>query len=116
MPKSTPSHGPRQINLVNSKRLQALRSGSLVAEFGPSNRNDSTPPLAGPDAANEHLQLEVRRCLAEILRQLPPGKQRSLFKIRYGVYPELLESLPPNEAARILRLSPDRQRRASGPR
>ncbi|WGS84423.1 hypothetical protein [Methylomonas sp. UP202] len=110
MSKSTPSNGPSQINLVNSKRLQALRSGSPAAESGPSNRNGSTPPLAGPDAASARLQLEVRRCLAEILRQLPPGKQRSLFKIRYGVYPEQLESLAPNEAARILGL-PVGQRR-----
>lgn len=107
MSKSPSNRGPSQITLVNSQRLRALTS--RAAESSPSVPRTTKSATTGEDAA-ARLQREINQHVAEILSQLPPGKQRSLFKIRYGLYPDQLQNLPPSEAARILRLNSGRLR------
>lgn len=108
----TKSTGPTQLNLVNSRRLQELRKQSVAAGNAEA---PATPPVsAGPsvkeDAETAQLRREVDQRLQEILARLPAGKQRSLFKIRYGVALDELERLPIQRVAVILQIHPTKRR------
>ncbi|MGZ4957933.1 MAG: hypothetical protein ACXV7J_01660 [Methylomonas sp.] len=105
----TNSTGPTQLNLVNSGRLQALRkqSGSPLKDEG---RMVDSPQFAEPnpkeDAQTAQLRRQVYQRLQAILAGLPAGKQRSLFKIRYGVALDELEKLPVQQVAALLKIGP----------
>lgn len=98
---------PSQLNLVSSGRLQALRKQATTSEPALP-----TPKSAKPDKAeNEEtakLKRQIEQRLQEILAKLPQGKQRSLFKIRYGLTLEEFESLTVQQAAAILKIHPNR--------
>jgi len=98
---------PAQLNLVNSSRLQSLRKQSLASET--DNKQPSTKPNPQEDAESIRLRNQVNQRLAEILAKLPAGKQRSLFKIRFGVEIDELQQMPAKQAAAILKLTPSRR-------
>lgn len=108
------SAGPNQLNLVNSKRLQALRNQSAQTR-----ENTATEKPAGvfsdqatqEDAETRHLRRLIRQCLADLLAQLPVGKQHSLFKIRFGMSMHEFEQLPPQQAATLLKIERRRIRK-----
>jgi len=94
--------GPSQLQLVNSSRLQALRNQSAPAKTQPH-----TQPVnnaAAADSETARCRQLVEQKLAQILATLPTGKQRSLFKIRFGVEPEALHAMSPQQAAKALKI------------
>lgn len=101
------SSGPMQLNLVNSSRLQALRR-QVSATQNETNKQPGIPKASAANSQQEQedaqLRLLVDQHLAEILAQLPPGKQHSLFKIRYGIALDELKALPAKRIAEILKI------------
>lgn len=93
---------PEQLNLVHSNRLQSLVGASVKLQ-GP---NHSQMATANPQEYPEtgHLRSQIQQRTAEILAQLPEGKRRSLFKIRFGVSLQELEKMPVQQAAAILKI------------
>ncbi|MGY6274989.1 hypothetical protein [Methylomonas sp. MgM2] len=105
---------PTQLNLVNSNRLQALRKQSSVDESDNTQRTTSRHPAganAQEDAESNRLRTQVNQRLAEILANLPAGKRRSLFKIRFGVDLDKLEQMPSKQAAALLKIEPNQRRK-----
>jgi hypothetical protein len=105
MNKASP--GPSQLNLVNSKRLQALRKQTSTIEEHTATGKQPDASLnqaTAEDAETRRLRLFVRQCLADILAQLPAGKQNSLFKIRFGMSMHEFEQLSPHQAAEVLKI------------
>jgi len=102
-PSDNGYRGPKQLNLVNSSRLQQLakRPESEQTDGSPG----AMPPKPGlkPDPSERLRQLAQQR-VAQILAELPAGRQQSLFKIRYGMSVEELQRLPPEQMAKILKL------------
>lgn len=101
---------PAQLNLVSSSRLQSLRKQATA--YGddagnPSVLSQRVQPGKPDDAATKRLRQQVENRLQEIIATLPAGKQRSLFKIRYGVALDELEQLPVQKVAAILKILPD---------
>lgn len=101
------SSGANPLQLVHSSRLQALRAKSEAAQsqapetksaVGQCNASDRE------DAETARLRGLIDQCLQRILASMPSGKQQRLFKIRFGVTPEQIKSLPPQEAARRLKI------------
>jgi len=87
------------LNLVNSRRLQALRERGTNANV--AIETDTTPDTTGSDAMQQFIALQIENILAA----MPVGKRKSLFKIRYGVTPDELRSQAPEQAAKILGIS-----------
>jgi len=89
----------QSLNLVNSQRLKTL------SKF---NRNNACDPMThqGENLQNEYPTRQlIEQQVSKILATLPAGKQKNLFKIRYGLTPEALERLPIDHAIKILELS-----------
>lgn len=103
---SKPSDSPSNLVLVNSQRLRNLAKRASDTEEQPASAGFPfvSNPQEKEDPANAELRQQIRQALAEILASLPAGKQRSLFKIRYGITLEALEQLPPQQAAATLKL------------
>lgn len=86
------------------KKSRQASADNLIAENGiarqasKSARNDANPQLL-------LAQQLIDRRLAEILAGFPAGRQRSLFKIRYGIDPENLKQQPIHHIARLLNIS-----------
>ncbi|MDD2760537.1 MAG: hypothetical protein PHH11_09635 [Methylomonas sp.] len=103
-PPQPESTAPAQLNLVSSKRLLALR------HTGTDDKNSDAPsitpetPALTEDRETARLRMLINQRLAEIMDQLPTGKQNNLFKIRYGVTSSEIRLLPPKRAARILKI------------
>ncbi|QPK65200.1 sigma-70 family RNA polymerase sigma factor [Methylomonas sp. LL1] len=109
---NTPLHsGPIQLNLINSTRLQTLRNQSSGAGQDP-HRQSAFKNVGHPDheedAQTARLRQRIDQRVIEILSQLPAGKQRSLFKLRFGLELDELKQLPIRQAAEILKIKPDR--------
>lgn len=97
------SNGASQLNLVDSSRLQALRNKTTAnRDATPSKR--AGEQTNGLDAETARLRQQIQQQLSEILAQLPAGRQRSLFKIRFGITVDAIENLPPEQAAAILKI------------
>lgn len=92
---------PNQLNLVDSARLRALRNKTDAPTS--SDRTGFGKP-AIEDSDDTRLRAAIRQRLEDILAGLPAGKQRSLFKIRYGLELDDLEHLPPEKVAAKLRI------------
>jgi len=109
-PKSP--YGPTQLNLVNSHRFQVLRKQAMRSESVRMQQSTAVSQSdANPhdDAESMYLRNQVNQRLAEILAKLPTGKQRSLFKIRFGVELDKLEQMPVKQAAAILKIQPNKR-------
>lgn len=94
---ATPS--TQSLNLVNSQRLKALNE---------SNRNNTCDPITHQSESHQiedQKRQYIAQQVAKILATLPAGKQKNLFKIRYGLTPEALQRLPIEQAIKILELS-----------
>lgn len=109
--RQAPDQGPAELNLVGSRRLQSLsmRAASDVRE------EVKCSPNWQEEAESSHLRRLITQRLSEILAQLPVGKQRSLFKIRYGVDLEQLEQLPVSRVAEILNIHPGQHAGSGAP-
>lgn len=108
---SSSSSGLCQLNLVNSSRLQALRSQPNASEPDQVRKPalEKISHLNHPeDAQNARLQQLLDQRIIEILAKLPTGKQRSLFKIRFGLELDEFKQLPIRRAAEILKINPER--------
>ena len=106
-PSEPKNASPTELNLINSKRLQTLRQNSLASEAEPTNDNTSSDSLvsnAKEDARTKKLRRQIDQRLAEIVAQLPVGKQHSLFKIRFGVALDEIQNLPLEQIAQILKI------------
>ena len=100
-----PSSGPSQLNLVNSSRLRSLRNKTTQAQNNTAiekQSHASSEQTLKEDAETARLRRLIRQRLAEILAQLPTGKQHSLFKIRFGMTMDEFEQLTPRQAAAVL--------------
>ena len=89
---------PNDLNLVSSRRLQALATGGQApAAVKPS----SLRAERGNDE-QARLQDAVEQRLNDVLSKLPPGKAANLFRIRYGVDLAEFRALPLERAAALL--------------
>jgi hypothetical protein len=98
------SSGPRQLQLVNSSRLQALRTKSTPATGTAQNQPPAKPIPQAEDAETARLRQLVEQRLAQILATLPTDKHRSLFKIRFGIELEALNAMSPQQASKVLKI------------
>lgn len=96
------SNSPNQLLLVRSSRLLALRDKAASSAEPAAPLPNS--PQSDEDAHTARLRRLVEQRLNAILATLPAGKQRSLFKIRYGIDLEQLHALPLQKAAEILKI------------
>ncbi|WP_150049880.1 MULTISPECIES: hypothetical protein [Methylomonas] len=107
-PTDNGAHGPKQLNLVNSSRLQQLVKRPDAEPSGDHPAACAPKPGVKADPNQRLRQLADQR-LAQILAELPAGRQHSLFKIRYGFSVEEFERLPPEQMAKILKLIPGKR-------
>jgi hypothetical protein len=90
-----------------SSRLQAMRQKSIHSTPTDPTATRSITKAADKDTDPQLLlarQLIDQR-LVEILAGFPAGRQRSLFKIRYGIDPENLKQQPIRHIANLLKIS-----------
>lgn len=115
-PKETPVSTATTIMVGagKSSRLQEMREKAMAARQTPV---VNEPQQALPSKLEKHLSPElimarqlIDQRLAEILAGLPAGKQRTLFKIRFGVELEQIKSLPMKRVISLLKIAhPDYQ-------
>lgn len=103
--KDRPSTSASQLNLVNSRRLQALRK-QVSGSAAPQAAESAAPTQPQESAKDSQLRRLAEQRLADILAQLPAGKQQQLFKIRFGITPDELQALPAKQFAEKLKIMP----------
>lgn len=86
------------VGLAQSSRLREMREKALGA-VAPSPAPKTTAPETSPSDAKLSPELLLARRLidqrlAELLATLPPGKQNSLFRIRFGLELSEIKTLP----------------------
>ncbi len=95
---------PSGVSLVTpgkSSRLQAMRDKTVTADAVEQARSTTEAALMfSPELLLARLAIDQR--LTEIMVMLPPGKQRRLFKIRYGVELEQISNLPIKHVCKVL--------------
>lgn len=90
-----------------SSRLLAMRQKSIHSTPTDPTVTQSITKTAGEDTDPQLLlarQLIDQR-LVEILAGFPAGRQRSLFKIRYGTDPDILKQQPIRQIIKLLKIS-----------
>ena len=95
---------PNELNLVSSSRLKAMRDKQLLEQGG----NAKTVHAKTSQAETSDLavaQALIDAAIHQIITQLPVGKQRSMFKIRYGLDPSDLKQLPIPDVFKLLNIS-----------
>lgn len=90
---------PNQLGLMNSSRLRAIRDKTQTIDT-PSPKPKNSNAITSEELFRE----QINQCLADILATLPANKQRSLFKIRFGISLEELANLPMQDAANLLKI------------
>ncbi|MCK9605617.1 MAG: hypothetical protein M0R33_04100 [Methylomonas sp.] len=94
-----------------SSRLLEMRKKSTQAQSADSTTAtgfDLTATQSARKGINPQLLLAqqlIDQRLAEILAYFPAGRQRSLFKIRYGVDPDNLKQQPIQQIFNVLKIS-----------
>ena len=101
--KST-GNPPNELNLVSSSRLRAIREQQSLDKSS-HNRFGSTQIHQNDVSDLMHAQQLIDEMIAQKLNELPVGKQRSLFKIRYGVDPSGIKQLPVLKVLNLLGIS-----------
>lgn len=89
---------------MRKKSMQAQQSADSTA----ANGLDLTATQSAHKDINPQLLLAqqlIDRRIAEILANFPAGRQRSLFKIRYGVDPDNLKQQPIHQIFKLLKIS-----------
>lgn len=101
--------GPVAVGLAQSSRLREMRE---KVNAGTPLRPDRAAAKISADKQSQGLSPElllarqlIDQRLAEILAGLPAGKQRSLFKIRFGVEIEQIKHLPIRGAVSLLAIN-----------
>lgn len=103
---------PREtsVNLLGSgisSRLLEMRQKSLhlradTVTSAPQRNNTNPSTSQAPELLLAQQLIDQR--ITEILSGLPAGKQRSLFKIRYGIDFDSLQQLPINRLIKLLKI------------
>jgi hypothetical protein len=95
------------VNPGQSARLQEMRQRAASA-----NQPPPTPTQANLKAKDENLSPElalardlIDQRLSKILAALPVGKQRRLFKIRYGMEPDQIRELAIKQIFAVLEIN-----------
>lgn len=88
-----------------SSRLLEMRNKSLNSDQVTAAKESISPQTKPQDAELLLAQQIIDQCLATILADLPVGKQRSLFKIRYGIELEQLKQQPIKQIISVLKIS-----------
>lgn len=97
-------NAPNELNLVSSSRLKALRDKQLQEQAGKAHSSPAKTSKAETSDLAVAQQL-IDSALQQIISQLPVGKQRSMFKIRYGVDPADVKQLPILDVFKLLNIS-----------
>jgi hypothetical protein len=95
-----------------SSRLQEMRNKSL-------NQTAPAKALKQPQIKPQSSELSIAQQIIDqhldaILAGLPGGKQRSLFKIRYGIELEQIKQLPIRQIIRLLKIEDPQLAQARG--
>lgn len=101
------SSGANPLQLVSSSRLLALRANSEAAQAQSSTATSKftkPSPDQGEDAETARLRRLIEQHLQRIMETMPSGKQQSLFKIRFGMSLDEIKALPPQKAAKQLKI------------
>ncbi|WP_415878757.1 hypothetical protein [Methylomonas sp. TEB] len=95
------------VNPGKSSRLQEMRQRAATA-----NQPAPAPIQPQPQAIDKNLSPEmalarqlIDQRLSEILASLPVGKQRRLFKIRFGIEPEQIKDLAIKQIFALLEIN-----------
>lgn len=96
--------GPMPLTFADSSRLRSLSQNSPT-----TSGQNLTPPKTAvtpvmEDAETANLRRLIAQKLAEIVANLPAGKQHSLFKIRYRIELDQIDNMPVTEVAEILNI------------
>jgi hypothetical protein len=110
-----PKSGTSDASLLvigKSSRLQEMRNKNL-------NQTAPAKALKQPQIKPQSSELSsaqqiIDQQLNAILAGLPPGKQRSLFKIRYGMELEQIKQLPIRQIIRLLKIEDPQLAQARG--
>lgn len=88
-----------------SSRLRAMREQGRAQIVSTTNARQ-TPAECKGGVSRELQQARalLDQRLAEILALLPAGKQSNLFKIRYGITPEQIKTLPIKQSFSLLQI------------
>jgi hypothetical protein len=99
-----PPISPCDVSLVTpgkSSRLLAMRDKAVTADaVGQECSAIAATLKLSPELLLARLVIDQR--MTEIMTMLPPGKQRRLFKIRYGVELEQIRNLPIKQVCKLL--------------
>ena len=102
-----PTCNPSDLSLLTpskSSRLQAMRDKTATAETVDHEHSATAATLPiSPELVQARRAIDQR--LMEIMARLPPGKQRRLFKIRYGVEPDQIKTLPLKNVLKLLEIA-----------
>jgi hypothetical protein len=103
---------PHRINVSDSlliapsksSRLQALREKQQSANSAIMPTDLAAQKFASQNFSPELLfaRQVIDECLAEVMQRLPIGKQKSLFKLRYGIVYEEIRLLPLKQIINLL--------------
>ena len=110
-----PKSGTSDASLLvigKSSRLQEMRNKNL-------NQTEPAKELHQPQIKPQSNELSIAQQIIDqqlnaILAGLPPGKQRSLFKIRYGMELEQIKQLPIRQIIRLLKIEDPQLTQARG--
>ena len=97
-------NAPNELNLVSSSRLKAMRDQQLQAQAGKAKAVQARISEKETSDLAVAQQL-IDSALQQIISQLPVGKQRSMFKIRYGVDPADVKQLAIADVFKRLNIS-----------
>ena len=96
------------IDHSKSRRLQAMRTNTLSAQTpavkSGNSEADSRNSSLSPDLIMVRQMIDQK--LAEILASLPAGKQKRMFKIRYGIDIDLIKQLPIKNVLSLMKIQP----------
>lgn len=98
-----------EIILQKSSRLQAMRASVTGAKPETAPVKPVQIPVNNDKKFSPELLLArqlIDQRLAELLANLPVGKQQGLFKIRFGMTPEQIKQLPLKQIFSKLAINP----------
>ncbi len=101
------ANGAMLVGPGKSSRLQEMRNRALAANAPAAPARSQKQNYESDKGLSPELALARRlidRRLAEVMDSLPAGKQKSLFKIRFGVEPEQIKQLPIRHIVAMLKI------------
>lgn len=95
--------GPGKSSRLQEMRNRALAANAPTAPAQPQKQTKEGGKGLSPELALARQLIDQR--LAEVMASLPAGKQKNLFKIRYGVELDQIKQLPIKRVAAMLKIS-----------